>query len=60
MVQKNEKIVISGNCLQFPEIPAKIREIFTKKTAISADLQQNFEKSCKNYGNVQKSVNFEM
>ena len=48
MVQKSEKIVISGNCLQFPEIPAKFREIFTEKAAISLDFQQNFEKICKN------------
>ena len=55
-----QKIVIVGNCLQFPEIPAKFREIFTEKTAISVDLQQNFEYVCKNYENVQKSENFEM
>ena len=49
-----QKIVTFGNCLQFPEIPAKFREIFTEKTAISVDLQQHFENSCKNYENVQK------
>ena len=47
-----QKIVTSGNCLQFPEIPAKFRENFTEKTAISVDLQQNFEKICTNYENV--------
>ena len=56
-----QKIVTSGNCLQFPEIPAKFREIFTEKTAISIDLQQFFEKIYKNYGkNVQKSQKFQM
>ena len=44
-----QKIVISGNCLQFPEIPVKIREIFTEKSAISADFQQIFEKISKKY-----------
>ena len=55
-----ELAAVSGNCLQFPESPAKFRENLTEKTAISVDLQQNFEKSCKNYENVQKSENFEM
>ena len=52
-----QKIVISSNCLQFPEIPAKIREIFTEKSAISVDLQQklNLEKMIKNLKNLQKS-----
>jgi hypothetical protein len=44
-----QKIVISGNCLQFPEIPAKFREIFTEKAAISIDFQQNLEKIHRNY-----------
>ena len=43
-----QKIVIPGNYLQFPEIPAKIREIFIEKSAISIDFQQNFENICKN------------
>ena len=30
-----QKIVTSGNCLQFPESPAKIRENFTEKSTIS-------------------------
>ena len=55
-----QKIVISGNCLQFPEIPTKISEIFTEKSAISVDLQQNLEKICKNNQNVRKSENYEM
>ena len=55
-----QKIVISGNCLQFPEIPAKIREIFTEKSAISADFQQNFEKISKNHQNLRKSQKFEI
>ena len=38
-----QKIVTSGNCLQFPESPAKIRENFTEKFTISVDLQPNFE-----------------
>ena len=40
-----QKIVTSGNCLQFLQIPGKIRENFTEKSTISVDLQQNFE-SC--------------
>ena len=59
-----QKIVTFGNCPQFPEIPAKIRENFTEKTAISVDLQQNFEKImrkiCKNYENVRNLEHFEM
>ena len=42
-----QKIVIAGNYLQYPEIPAKFREIFTGKSAISADFQQKFEKISK-------------
>ena len=42
-----QKIVISGDCLQFPEIPEKISEIFTEKSAISMNFQQHFEKICK-------------
>jgi len=34
-----QTIVISGNCLQFPEIPTKIKEIFTEKSAISVEFQ---------------------
>ena len=55
-----QKIVISGNCLQFPEIPTKISEIFTEKSAISMKFQQHFEKICKDHQNVRKSENFEM
>ena len=55
-----QKIVTSGNCLQFPEIPTKSSEIFTEKSAISVDLQQFFEKICKNHQHVRKSENFEM
>ena len=33
-----QKIVIPGNCLQIPETPVKIFEIFTEKTAISVQL----------------------
>ena len=40
-----QKIVTSGNYLQFPEIPANIREHFTEKNTISVDLQL----ICKNY-----------
>ena len=58
--KRNEKIVISGNCLQFPEIPTKINENLTEKSAISVDLQQHVEKICKNHKNVRKSENFEM
>ena len=29
-----QKIVTSGNCLQFPKIPTKISENFTEKSAI--------------------------
>ena len=54
------RIVTSGNCLQFPEIPAKFRENFTEKTAISIDLQQNFEKAAKITKMCKKSENFEM
>ena len=39
-----QKIVTSGNCLQFPEIPTKISEAFTEKSAISVKFQQHFEK----------------
>ena len=39
-----QKIVTSGNCLQFPEIPEEIRENFTEKSAISVKFQQHFEK----------------
>ena len=42
-----QKIVNYGNCLQFPEIPAKFRENFTEKIAISVDFQQQLEKSVK-------------
>ena len=55
-----QKIVTSGNCLQFPEIPKKINEIFTEKSAISVEFQQLFENNCKNHQNVQKSENFGM
>ena len=55
-----QKIVTSGSCLQFPQIPTKISEIFTEKSAISVDLQQHFEKICKNYQHVRKSENVEM
>jgi hypothetical protein len=43
-----QKIVISGNCLQFPEIPTRINENLTEKSAISVKIQQHFEKICKN------------
>ena len=55
-----QKIVNYGNCLQFPEIPAKFREIFTEKIAISVDFRKFFEKICKNHENLRKSENFEM
>ena len=55
-----QKIVTSGNCLQFPEIPTKISELFTEKSAISVNFQQHFEKICKNHQHVRKSENFEM
>ena len=55
-----QKIVNYGNCLQFPEIPAKFREIFTEKIAISVDFRKFFEKICKNHQNLRKSENFEM
>ena len=55
-----QKIVFSGNCLQFAEIPTKIREIFTEKSAISVKSEQHSEKICKNHQNVRKSENFEM
>ena len=55
-----QKILISRNCLQFPEIPAKIREILTEKSAISADFQQNFEKISKDHQNLRKSQNFKI
>ena len=35
-----QKIVTSGNCLQFPEIPEKIRKDFTEKSANSVDFHQ--------------------
>jgi hypothetical protein len=41
--------VTSGNCLQFPEIPTKINEMFTEKSAISVNFQQHFEKIWKNH-----------
>ena len=44
-----QKIVTSGNCLQFPEIPTKINAIFTEKSAISVKFHWHFEK------NLQKS-----
>ena len=44
-----QKLVTSGNCLQFPEIPQEIRENFIEKSAISVKCQQHFEK------NLQKS-----
>ena len=49
-----------GNCLQFPEIPGKFREIFNEKIAISIDFREIFEKICKNHQNLRKSENFEM
>ena len=61
-----QKIVTSGNCLQFREIPAKFHEIFTEKTAISIDFEQIFrfffffEKLYKNHKILRKSENFEM
>ena len=55
-----QKIVNYSNCLQFPEIPAKFREIFTEKIAISVDFRKFFEKICKNHENLRKSENFEM
>ena len=58
MVQKK---VTSGNCLQFPEIPAKSRENFTGKSAISIDFQQIFlknEKSTKSIEICKKSKKF--
>ena len=39
-----QKIVISGNCLQFPEIPTEINENLTEKSPISVKFQQHFEK----------------
>ena len=54
------KDVTYGNCLQFPKIPTKIREIFTEKSTISVRFQQHFEKICKNHQHVRKSENFEM
>ena len=45
-----KKIVTSGKCLQFPEIPAKFRENYlTGKSTISVEL-------CKNHRNSQKST----
>ena len=55
-----QKIVISGNCLQFPEIPTKISEIFIEKCAIPVKIEQHFEKIYKNHQTVRKSENFEM
>ena len=55
-----QKIVNYGNCLQFPEIPAKFREIFTEKIAISVDFRKFFEKICKTHQNLRKSENFKM
>jgi hypothetical protein len=37
-----QKIVTSGNCLQFPEIPTKVSEIVTEKSAISVDFAATF------------------
>jgi hypothetical protein len=42
-----QTIATSGNCLQFPEIPTKISENFTEKSAIPVKFQQHFEKSRK-------------
>ena len=42
-----QKIVNSGDCLQFPEIPEQIRERFTENIAILVKFQQNLEKICK-------------
>ena len=55
-----QKIVTSGNCLQFPEFPTKINEICAETFAISVKFQQHFEKICKNHQNVRKYENFEM
>ena len=60
-----QKIVTSGNCLQFPEIPTKISENFTERFAISVTFHQklNLEKICKNHQHdehVRKSEKFEM
>jgi len=41
-----QNIVISGSCLQFPEIPTKISENFTEKSATSVNFQQHLEKIC--------------
>ena len=44
-----QKIATSDNCLRFPEIiPAKIREVFTEKTAIQVDFEQKKKISLKN------------
>ena len=61
-VQMVQKILTSGNCVQFPDIPAKFRESFTEKTAISFVFQEDFEKICKNHQNsyLRKCENFEM
>ena len=59
-MKKIKKIVTSGNCLQFPEIPTKISENFNEKSAISVKFQQHFEKITKNHKHVRKSEDFEM
>ena len=53
-----QKIVISGNSLQFPEIPTTIRENFTEKYASEMKFQQQFEKICKTHQNVRTSENY--
>ena len=60
-----QKIMTSDNCLQFPEIPAKFREIFTEKSAISIDVaiilgKINFEKLCNNQRILQESKDLEI
>ena len=41
-----QKIVISGNCLQFPEVPTKISEIFNEKSAISRRVSFRYPRDC--------------
>ena len=55
-----QKIVTSGNWLQFLEIPIKISEHFTEKSAVSVNVQQHFEKMIKNLQKLPTSENFEM
>ena len=52
--KKFKKLRISVNQLEFPEIPAKFREILTEQWQIFSKFQQNFEKIRKGHEKIAK------